>query len=243
MNDVLSLMSAHRSVRRFLPTAIPDEQVAEAVSAARMASTSSWIQAYHLLQVTAPGARADLAALCGGQAQVEEAGAIFVVSADTRRHRLIAEERGTPYEGNLETFLSVVIDAALFAQNLALAFESQGYGLCMIGGLRNQLPDADARLGLPHGVWPLFGMCVGVAAHDPGRRPRLPLELLWSKDRYPDDGELRAGIEAHDGQAAEHYAARGLPGRDWSGGVSRKFQRPTREHLRAFFEGKGAAIE
>ena len=243
MNDVLSIMAAHRSVRRFLPTPVPEEQVAAAVSAARMASTSSWIQAYHLLQVTDPGVRANLAALSGGQAQVEEAGAFFVVSADTRRHRQVAEERGAPYESNLETFLSVVIDAGLFAQNLALAFESQGHGLCMIGGLRNQLPDADACLGLPHGVWPLFGMCVGEPAHDPGQRPRLPLELLWSKDTYPSDEQLRAGIEAYDRDAAEHYAARGLPGRDWSGGISRKFRRPNREHLRAFFEGKGAAID
>ena len=164
MNDVLALMAAHRSVRRFLSTPVPDEHIAAAVEAARMASTSSWVQAYHLLQVTRADRRAELASLCGGQAQVAEAGAFFVVSADTRRHRLVAEERGAAYEGNLETFLTVVIDAALFAQNLALAFESQGYGLCMIGGLRNELPEADALLGLPHGVWPLFGLCVGEPA-------------------------------------------------------------------------------
>ena len=243
MNDVLSLMAAHRTVRRFLPTPVPDEHVAAAVGAARMASTSSWIQAYHLLQVTDDAKRAELARLSGGQAQVAEAGAFFVVSGDTRRHRLVAAARDAAYTGNLETFLTVVIDAALFAQNLALAFESQGYGLCMIGGLRNELPEADALLGLPHGVWPLFGLCVGEPADDPATRPRLPLEALWSKDTYPDDATLAAAVAKHDVDAGAHYAARGLEGRDWSGGVARKFRARTREHLRAFYEGKGATLD
>ncbi|MDA1266343.1 MAG: nitroreductase family protein [Planctomycetota bacterium] len=243
MNPTLEQMAAHRSVRRFLPTPVTDAQIEAAVRAARMASTSSWVQAYHLLQVTAPGRRQELAALCGGQAQVHEAGAFFVISGEVRRHQHIAAEHGASHAGNLETFLTVVIDAALFAQNLALAFESQGLGICMIGGLRNQLPEVDALLDLPHGLWPLFGMCVGHAAEVPDQRPRLAVEALWSKDSYPDDATLSAQIAEHDAEASQHYAARGLAGRNWSGGVVRKFAKPTREHLFGYYTAKGARIE
>ena len=242
MNPTFSLMAAHRSVRRFHPTPLPDEHVAAAVDAARMASTSSWIQAYHLLQVTSADLRAELASLSGSQPQVEDAGAFFVVSGDTRRHRLVASDAGQPYSGNLETFLTVVADASLFAQNLALAFESQGYGICMIGGLRNRLPEADALLELPGGVWPLYGLCVGQAAEDPPTRPRLPINILWTKDSYPSDGDIRRSLSAYEEEAGEHYSARGLPGRTWSGGITRKFQRRTREHLHGFYEGKGAQL-
>jgi FMN reductase (NADPH) len=124
MNGLLTTMSAHRSVRAFLETPVPDEHIRSAVEAARMAATSSWIQA----------------------------GAFFVVCADSRRHRLIAERLDKPYVGNLETWLPAVIDASLFVQNLNLAFESMGYGTCFIGGLRNRLPEVDALLQLPHGV-------------------------------------------------------------------------------------------
>lgn len=243
MNEVLRLMGAHRSVRAYRPTPVPEEHIAAAVRAAQMTSTSSWIQAYALLQVTDPGERARLRELCGDQAQVQQAGAFFAVCADTRRHRLIAEREGAPYESNLEVFILALVDTALFAQSLALAFESMGHGVCFIGGLRTGLPEADRLLELPQGVWPLFGMCVGEAAQDPGQRPRLPLEAVWMRDRYPDDGSMLGLVDAHDALAAEYHAARGAPGRDWSGGTWRKFKQPLRTHLFEYYRSKGAAFE
>lgn len=245
-NEVLELMSAHRTVRRFRKTPVPDAHVAAAVRAAQMASTSSWIQAYSLLQVTNPAERRILREYTGDQAQVEEAGAFFCISADTRRHRLIAERAGAPYEGNLETFLLALTDTALFAQNLALAFESQGYGICFVGGLRTRLPEVDALLQLPHGVWPLFGMCVGEPADPQTRsdvRPRLPVDLVWSKDRYPADEAVLAAIDAYDDRAADYYTERGSPGRNWSAGTWRKFRRRLREHLLDYYRSKGATFE
>ncbi len=243
MNDVLHLMAAHRSVRRFTPQALPEDDIAEAVRAAQMASTSSWIQAYHLLQVTDPRRRERLAELSGGQAQVREAGAFFVVSADTYRHRRLAEEHGETYAANLEVFLTATIDASLFAQNLALAFESQGYGICMIGGLRRELAEVDALLGLPQGVWPLFGLCVGRPAEETAQRPRLPLDLVWSRDAYPSEEVLRSSLAEFERVSGAHYEARGLPGRTWGGGVVRKFREPTRRGLSAFYASKGASLD
>jgi len=242
---VLRTMADHRSVRAFLPDPVPDAHVRRAVEAARQAATSSWIHAYSLLQVTDPAERATLADLTGGQPQVAEAGAFFAVCGDVRRHRLVAERLGKPYVGNLETFLLAVVDASLFAQDLVLAFESMGYGTCYIGGLRTRLPEVDALLELPDGVWPLYGLCVGVP--DPARptatRPRLPVDALLMKDRYLDDEAMLAQIDAFDEEAAAHYAARGLEGRNWTGGLWRKFAKPVREHLFAYYTDKGARLE
>lgn len=244
MNDVLETMAAHRSVRHYLPDPLPADAIAAAVRAAQQASTSSWIQAYALIQIEDRATRARLRVLTGDQEQVERAGAFFVVAADGRRHRLVAERDGAPRAPNLETFLLGVVDASLFAQNLALAFESLGYGICFIGGLRNRLPEVDRLLELPYEVLPLFGLCVGRPA--PGEtaegRPRLPLEAVWMRERYLDDAALLAAIDAHDREAAETYDRRGLPGRTWSGGVWRKFRRPVREHLLAYYESKGARL-
>ena len=48
---------------------------------------------------------------------------------------------------------------------------------------------------------------------------------------------------AHDEDAARYYAERGQPGRTWSGGTWRKFQRRLREHLLEYYRSKGARFE
>lgn len=242
-DGVLDLLAAHRTVRDFEDRPVPDEDIARAVRAAQQTATSSWIQAYGLIQVTDPDERARLVELTGGQPQVARAGAFFVVCGDVRRHRLVAEDAGAEYASNLETFLLPVVDASLFAQSLVLAFEALGYGTCYVGGLRNDLPEVDRLLDLPHGVLPLFGLCVGIPASDPGRRPRLPVEAVWVRDRYPRDEQVRAAVAAQDEQAASYYNARGAPGRTWSGGLWRKFARPSRESLLAYYRSKGARFE
>lgn len=245
MHPLLELMAAHRSVRAFLPTPIPEDHLQDAIGTARQAATSSWVQAYTLIQITEPATRARLAELCGDQAQVERAGAFFVVAGDVRRHRLLAERAGAPYVANLETFLLAAIDAALFAQNLVLALEALGYGTCYIGGLRDRLSEVDELLELPSGVWPFFGLCAGEPdpAQPTAPRPRLPLGAIWMRERYRDDAALLAEIDQFDAVAAEHYAARGLPGRNWSGGVWRKFVGPARAALHAYYTAKGARLE
>lgn len=244
-NELLKRMAAHRSVREFTEEPVSERDVRRAVEAAEMASTSSWIQAYSLIQITDREERHALRQLCGDQPQVEQAGAFFCVCGDSHRHQQIAEDAGANYEPNLETFLLAVVDASLFAQNLALAFESLGYGICFIGGLRNRLPEVDAKLELPNGVLPLFGLCVGSpAASEEARapRPRLPVEAVWTKNRYWDPAELREHLHAMDVDAGRHYAARGLAGRNWTGGIWRKFKKASREHLLAFYESKGARL-
>lgn len=242
MNEVLERIAAHHSVRRFAPEAVPDERVRAVVEAAQMAATSSWIQAYCLIQIRDRPTRAALRELCGGQAQVQEAGAFFVVCADVRRHQLVARAAGAPYIANLETFLLAVVDATLFAQNLTLGFESLGYGTCYIGGLRNRVAEVDRLLELPEGVMPLFGLCAGVPAEgdDAVRRPRLPVEAVWMQERYVSDDRMRELLARYDLAAEEHYGARGLAGRNWTGGIWRKFRVPLRDHLRRYYESKGA---
>lgn len=243
MNRTLELMSAHRTIRKFAPRELPDSLLRDCVRCAQQAATSSNVQAYSLLRVVDAAQRARLAALSGGQPQVAGAGAFFVVCADQRRHRLIASAAGKPYVANLETFLVALIDASLFAQNLALAFESEGLGICYIGGLRNELAEVDGLLGLPADVLPLYGLCVGVPADQPGQRPRLPLDAVYFEGSYPSDEQLGEQIADYDRTMSAYYDQRGQSGHDWSGAIWRKFQQPNRAHLAGFFSAKGARLE
>ena len=243
MNDTQKLIAAHRTVRAFEPTPVSEETIERCVRAARQAATSSNVQAYCLLQVTDPAERARLRELSGDQSQVEESGAFFVLCADERRHALIASDAGSSPARNFESFLVAVIDATLFVQNLVLAFESEGLGTCYIGGLRTHIQEVDALLELPNGVYPLFGLCVGTPAGDPGTRPRLDPRALWFEGRYPDDDRTREWIAEHDARAAEYYAERGAAGRSWSAGLLRKITTHLRAGLQSFYASKGAGVD
>jgi len=240
---VLTLMRNHRSIRRYVDEPLDEGDIRRAVEAAQMAATSSNVQAYALLHVTDSAKRRALVPLTGNQEKVAAAGAFFVVLGDARRHRLIAAQRGRPHEARLEGFLLAVVDASLFAQNLVLAFEAMGYGTCYIGGLRNSLPEVDRLLNLPEGVYPLYGLCVGRPAEDPGLKPRLPVEAVCFRDEYPDDDTMRARIAEYDESMRRYYRERTGSERDWSSAIAQLFATPARTPLAAYYATKGARLD
>lgn len=239
-NPTLDILLSHRSIRRFEETPVPDAHVRLAVEAGQQASTSSNVQAYSLLRIRDQSRLARLVELTGGQAKVARCGAFFVVCGDTRRHRLLAHRAGLPYEAKLEGFLVAAIDATLFAQNLCVAFESMGYGICYIGGLRNDLPAVQRLLEFPRGVYPLFGLCVGVPAEDPSRRPRLAPEAVLFEDRYPDDEALLAHAADYDAVMRAYYATRGAAAGSWSEKIEAQFREAYRTSVAEYYRSQGA---
>lgn len=238
----IDTLLAHRSIRKFTDDPVADEHVRLAVAAGQQASTSSNVQAYSILRVREAAARDRLVELTGGQAKVARCGAFFVISGDTRRHRLLAARAGMPYRTRLEGFLVATIDASLFAQNLCVAFEALGYGVCYIGGLRNDLDGVRDLLEVPQGVYPLFGLCVGVPAENPAPRPRLASEAVLHEDRYPDEATLLADADAYDARMRGWYAERGLE-TTWSERIERQFSEVHRTDVAEFYRTQGAELD
>ncbi|MEN0061992.1 MAG: NADPH-dependent oxidoreductase [Myxococcota bacterium] len=243
MNEVIELLMQHRSIRAFKPEPVPDAHIETAVAAGQAASTSSAVQAYSLLQITDPTVRKRLVELTGGQTKVASSGAFFIVLGDSRRHRIAADAHDTAYDARLEAFLVATVDASLFAQNLCIAFESMGYGICYIGGLRNQLDEVDAMLGLPEGVYALYGLCVGVPDQAPTARPRLAPRAVWMKDRYADDSTVQADLDAYDKEYREYRKARGASDDGWSTIVATSHAKPKRVYLAEYYRKKGARLD
>ena len=242
MNPTLELLGAHRTIRAYTDDPVQEKHVRAAVAAGQRASTSSAVQAYCLIRIRDARTRRQLVTLTGKQEKVATAGAFFVVCGDTRRHRLACEQEGAAYDARLEAFLVAVIDATLFAQNVCVAFESLGYGICYIGGLRNDLEAVDQLLELPEGVYPLYGLCVGRPAEDPLERPRLPLDAVLLEERYPDDATVLEQLAAHEEAIRAYYAERGSKGRTWTASLARSLSAPRREAVAAYFARKGADL-
>lgn len=243
MNATIETLLAHRSIRKFADEPVPESHIQDAVRAGQAASTSSAVQAYCVIRVRDDAQRRRLVTLTGNQEKVAQCGAFFVVCGDVRRHRVIAERAGREYHSRLEGFLVAVIDATLFAQNMCVALESMGYGICYIGGVRNHLPEVDALLGLPHGVYPLFGLCVGVPAEEPGPRPRLPVEAVLFDGAYPSDEELVRSLDGYDRAYESYLRERGARSpHGWSQGIAEKYLEAVRTDIGDYYLSKGADL-
>lgn len=243
MNETIDLMMKHRSVRKFKPDPVSDEQLAAIVSAGQMASSSSSVQAYTVIAVTDLEQKAKLAELAGNQAYVNECPVFLVWCADLYRlsdaaKRHLPEKQS--YADSTENFMVATIDAALASQNAALAAESLGFGIVYIGGLRTRIEEVAELLELPEGVYPVYGMCIGVADQETGIRPRLPLDAVLHRNRYNAEQSIK-GVEQYDETTTAYMKERtnGERTTPWSELMAKRLTEPTRLQVRPFLEGKG----
>ena len=243
MNETIELMMKHRSVRKYKPDPVSDEQLAAIVAAGQMASSSSSVQAYTVIAVTDLEQKAKLAELAGNQAYVNECPVFLVWCADLYRlsdaaNRHLPEKES--YADSTENFMVATIDAALASQNAALAAESLGFGIVYIGGLRTRIEEVAELLGLPEGVYPVYGMCIGVADQETGIRPRLPLNAVLHRNRYNAEQSIK-GVEQYDETTTAYMKERtnGERTTPWSELMAKRLTEPTRLQVRPFLEGKG----
>ena len=239
-NPIIDSLLAHRSVSSFTQEPVEEEDLRCAVRAGQKASTSSNIQAYCAIRISDPVSRQRLVELTGGQEKVARAPVFLVICGDTRRHRLLSQRHAHPHATNLEGFMLALIDASLFAQNMVVALESMGYGVCYIGGLRNDLARVQEVLRLPEGIWPFFGMCIGRPAGDPAPRPRLQEEAVFFQESYPDDAQMLELIDAYDERMSRWYQEQGIDAPGWAARIERHFQELHRTGNAQYYHEQGA---
>ncbi|WP_217561571.1 oxygen-insensitive NADPH nitroreductase [Paenibacillus sp. GbtcB18] len=244
MNSVIDLLTRHRSIRKFKPDPIPGDQLQAIIASAQMASTSSSVQAYTIIAATDPALKKELARLAGNQAYVEQCGLFLVFCADLNRLRKATEQSGEVFHQNTESFLVASMDAALAAQNAAIAAESLGLGICYIGGIRNNPDGVSEALKLPELVYPVFGMCVGVPDQEPSLRPRLPQTAVLHENGYQSE-RSDEGVRRYDETTRKYYEERtgGKQSITWSRSMADKYRQPVRAHLKPFLEKQGFRLE
>lgn len=164
-----------------------------------------------------------------------------MLCADLKRAGNYCHKYGKEFEGDFtEQFIIATVDVALMAQNLVIAAESVGLGICYIGGLRNNPQEVSDLLELPRGVYPVFGLCLGYPDQDPEVKPRLPLPVILKQERYNEEGDEEA-ISGYDETIREYYATRtgGGHGISWSEQVADLLSEKSRPHMREFLAGQG----
>ncbi|WNS81451.1 oxygen-insensitive NADPH nitroreductase [Domibacillus sp. DTU_2020_1001157_1_SI_ALB_TIR_016] len=238
---MLEFLKSHVSVRKYTDEPVTDEQLHDLIEAAQGAASSHFVQAYSIVDVTDADKRDKLADLSKNPVQIKGAARALVFCADLKRLDYAAKKHGKTVEaGTAENFMVAVIDTALFAQNFVVAAESKGYGICYIGGVRNNPGPISELLNLPEHVIPLFGLTFGVPAERNEVKPRLPVQAVLHTNKY-DEAKYEAILDEYDDVIRTYYASRSTNNKSagWTEGMADYLSQPRRAYMLDFVQRKG----
>jgi nitroreductase len=167
MNETLETLWKRRSIRKYKPEPIPEEDLHLILEAARRAPTGGNQQNWKMIVVTDPEMRRKTAEACSGQMWMADAAVILCMVA---------------LPGESKVSGTIVLDHAL------LAATSLGYGSCWIGSR----DAAKAVLGIPDDHDIVCLAPVGIPDEQPEARPRKPRNVLFTQNGFdkPLDYEL-----------------------------------------------------
>lgn len=208
MNEVKALQRNHTSVRKYTGEEIPKEVVYDLIQTAQMAATSHFVQAYSVIYVTDQAKKEKLGELTKNDFQFKTAGASFLFCVDFKRLQLAAQKHAIDIVADsAENLLVGVADVSLFAQNFVIAAESEGYGICYIGGARNNPAEISELFNLPDYVFPMFAMTIGTPTKVNDTKPRLPVEAIIHENGY-DEEKYEELLTQYDETLGNYYLNR-----------------------------------
>lgn len=242
MNPTIQLLKKHVSVRNFKPQKLSKKEVETLVEAAQSASTASFLQAYSIISIDDEDLLEKIVEKGKLQSFILEAGHFFIFCGDFRRHADFAADQGIDIKETIEGVDAVMvgaIDASLAAQNMVVAAESLGMGVCYIGGVRDGIEAISEVLDLPEYVFPIYGPAVGYPAKINDSKPRFPRASVHHYNGYPKD-TLQTTREYEEITAAYYLKRDSSKGPlTWSSTAFKSLLSRPRKHMKAFLNKQG----
>lgn len=188
--NVIDQIKLHRSIRKYLPDPISEEVLDEILEAGIRTSSSGNMQAFSIIVTRDAKMKERLLEPHMGQNMVVDAPVFLTFCADFHRMRRWLELSHAPENfDNFISFMIAAIDAILVSQNVALAAESKGLGICYLGSTLANSDQIGNILELPSNVVPVVGFSVGYPAEKPEPRDRLPAGGLIHREKYQDQSD------------------------------------------------------
>ena len=183
---IMSLFD-HKSIRRYTNKPIASDVLNKILSAGVRGSNTGNMQLYSIIVSQDDSVKAKLAPAHFNQPMVMSAAAVITVCADVNRMNKWCSARNADAAfNNSETFVSAMVDAVIVAQNIAVAAEDEGLGICFLGTTTYNPDQIIKALNLPRGVFPVTTLTVGYPDENPGLTERLPLEAVVHYESYSD---------------------------------------------------------
>jgi FMN reductase (NADPH) len=160
------------------------------------------MQVYSIVVTTNQDIKDQLLPCHFNQGMVKQAPVVLTFCADFNRfNKWCLQRNAIPGYDNFLSFFTAAIDALLVAQNVCIAAEEQGLGICYLGTTTYTADKIIDILKLPKGVVPVTTVVIGYPDEAPELTDRLPLASVIHQDIYQDYSEgdidqIYAGKEA-----------------------------------------------
>jgi nitroreductase len=177
----------HKSVRKYTTKDIDQAVLTQILEAGIRASNTGNMQAYSIIITKETDLKEKLWEIHFKQNMVLQAPVIFTFCADFNRFsKWCNQNKANPGFDNYLSFFNAAIDALLVSQNVALAAEENGLGICYLGTTTYNADKIIEALRLPKGVVPVTTIVAGHPDENPVLTDRLPLEAVIHNEYYHD---------------------------------------------------------
>ena len=182
----MELLNRHVTVREFQIRAL-DAQIIESILFSGIkASNTGNMQSYSII-VTQGDENKELIPLHFNQSAARTAPVLLTFVADFNRFsKWCTMNRASPGFDNFSSFYGATIDASLVAQNVCVAAENLGLGICYLGTTIYNAKGIIEALNLPKLTFPVTTVAVGYPSIVPDLVDRLPLRGTVHFGTYRD---------------------------------------------------------
>lgn len=186
MNTILN----HRSIRKYKSDPIDETLLNDILYAGTRASTTGNMQVYSIIVTKSDEVKQQLAPCHFNQGMVTQAPVVLTFCADFNRfNKWCVQRNAKPGYDNFLSFFTAAIDALLVAQNVCIAAEQNGLGICYLGTTTYTADKIIDVLKLPLGVVPVTTVVLGYPDEMPELTDRLPLASILHQEIYQDYSE------------------------------------------------------
>lgn len=219
MNEIISLLKDHTSIRKFNTKKITHTQIDQIIDSAMRAATAGNQMAYSIIKIQSKDTLSKLAKSCDDQPFIADADLALLFVSDNHKWHKYFEQRNivetfADYEGPCASdFMLGVQDAMIAAQNAVIAAESFGIGTCYIGDIMENYEYHKELFNLPSYTMPVALLVMGYYDTKPQLRDRFDKSFIVFDECYPNLGEdfindMFSNEESKDEDFAKKFYAR-----------------------------------
>jgi len=183
----MELLKSHRSIRKYLTANINQKLLNDILECGIRSSNTGNMQLYSIIVTQNSDQKALLAPLHFNQPMVLQAPVLLTICYDINRFSIWCKQNNTEASfSDLLWLLNGAIDSAILAQNICIAAENYGLGICYLGTTLYNAPEISNVLNLPRGVIPITTLTMGYPEAVPNLTDRLPLNAVVHYEEYED---------------------------------------------------------